>query len=42
MQKVQEGQKDEEMLQMQQNRTSGKRLQVRAKNEDQEESRRLR
>jgi len=42
MQKAQEGQRDEEILQMQQSRISGKELQVRTKDEDQEKSRRLR
>ena len=42
MQKAQEGQRDEEILQMWQSRTPGKGLQVRTKDEDQEEPRRLR
>ena len=42
MQKAQEGQRDKEMLQMQQSRTPSKGLQVRTKDEDQKEPRRLR
>jgi len=42
MQKAKEEQRNKKMLQIQQNRTPGKRLQVRAENESQEKPRRFR